>query len=60
MNDGSQGWVARAAAGIGALALLLAGIAVVDRVQGPSDSECSTQRLEVVSGKRVSVEDDCR
>lgn len=53
-------WLRTALLVVAALALIAVGAAVVDLVQGPSDSECRTQRMEVMSGDREAVEDACR
>lgn len=60
MDIGGRGGIAKkVAAGVAVAALAVAGIAVVDRVQGPSESECNTQRLKVMQGERAMVESAC-
>lgn len=53
-------WLQTALIAVAVVVLVAVGAAVLDRVQGPSESECNTQRLEVMAGDRSAVEDACR
>jgi hypothetical protein len=56
----AQGRGRRAVLVVAVLLLVALGAAVVDRLQGPSESECKTQRIEVMGGQRLAVDDACR
>lgn len=53
-------WLRTVMLAVVAVLLLAVAAAALDRAQGPTDSDCATQRIEVMSGERGAVEDGCR